>query len=103
MSKQKYESNCQQRILRVLVHLFGHEVHGLAPGEIAKALSINAANVTHDLANLKIAGLAEQIQDSGRWRLTPRLPQRALAMLNEIERCSNRVNEVQQRYTRTPT
>lgn len=103
MSKQKYESPCQQRILRVLMFLFGHEVSGLAPGELAKALQITASDATRDLANMKYAGLAEQIQDSGRWRLTPRLPQRALAMLNEIDRAESRTAEVRQRFTRKPT
>lgn len=98
----RYRSNGQQRVLRVLVFLGGHEVKGLAPGEIAKSLDISPSQVTHDLANLRIAGLAEQLPDSDRWRLAPRLPQIALAMLNGMDRAQSKLDEVRQRYTRTP-
>lgn len=98
----RYISKSQQRILRILVFLGGHEVRGLAPGEIARSLQILPANVTHDLANLREAGLAEPLPDTNRWRLTPRLPQIALAMLNRISSAKHRIQEVEQRYTRDP-
>ena len=99
---ERYISNSQQRILRILVHLGGHEVNGLAPGEISKSLDISPANVTHDLANLKHAGMAEQLQETGRWRLTPRIPQIGVAMLQQIERNQRKLEETRQRFTRTP-
>ena len=98
----RYISNSQQRILRVLMHLGGHEVNGLAPGEISKSLNISPANVTHDLANLKHAGMAEQLQETCRWRLTPRIPQIGVAMLNGISRAESKLAETKQRFTRTP-
>ncbi|MFZ5659168.1 MAG: IclR family transcriptional regulator [Pseudomonadota bacterium] len=99
---ERYQNNSQQRILRVLMCLFGHEVSGLAPGELAKLADISPQDATRDLANLRIAGLAEQMPESGRWRLTPRLPQKALAMLNAINRAAAKIEETQQRYTRNP-
>lgn len=100
--RQPYESSSQQRILKVLMAMFGHEVAGIAPGELAKLAEITPQEATRDLANLRIAGLAEQLADTGRWRLTARLPQKALVMLNEINRAAERIKETQQRYTRNP-
>lgn len=102
MSEERYRSESQQRIIRVLLYLGGHEVDGLAPGEIAKGLNIAPGQVTHDLANLRIAGVAETIGDSGRWRLTPRVPQIATAMLNGVGRAQKKIDEINQRYTRNP-
>lgn len=100
--RQPYESSSQQRILKVLMAMFGREVAGIAPGELAKLAEITPQEATRDLANLRIAGLAEQMADTGRWRLTARLPQKALVMLNEINRAAERIKETQQRYTRNP-
>lgn len=97
---EKYKSNAQQRILKILVLLGGHEMNGLSPGDIGKTLNISPANVTHDLSNLRIAGLAEQIEGIGTWRLTPRVPQIAIAMLNGISRTKSKLDEVENRYTR---
>jgi DNA-binding IclR family transcriptional regulator len=99
---EKYRNHAQQRILRVLLCLGGHEVNGLAPTEIANALSINQSTVTRDLANLSLAGVAEPIQGSTRWRLSPRVPQIALAMLDTIAGAGQRLDEVRNRYTRLP-
>jgi DNA-binding IclR family transcriptional regulator len=95
-----YTCASQQRILRVLILLGGHEVNGLAPAEIAHSLDITQPNTIRDLENLRIAGLAEKIADSGRWRLSPRLPQIAVAMLANIDRSQRKLEEVRQRYTR---
>ena len=99
---ERYRSNAQQRILRIAVYLGGHEINGLAPGEIAKGLDISAANTTHDLANLRLAGLAEQIPDTNRWRLSQRIPQIAMAMLDGLGRAEKKVAEVRNRFTRRP-
>lgn len=97
-----YTNAAQQRVIQVLLRLAGHEVNGLAPGEIAKALDTTPSNITRDLHNLKEGGVAEQIQESGRWRLSPRIPQIGVAMLNGIGRAQAKVDEVQQRFTRNP-
>lgn len=102
MSDERYLSESQQRIVKILFYLGGHEINGLAPGEIAKGLNISPSQVTHDLANLRIAGAAEVIQDAGRWRLSPRLPQIATAMLHGISRAQKKIDEVTQRYRTQP-
>jgi DNA-binding IclR family transcriptional regulator len=98
MSDTAYINAAQQRVLKTLMLLAGHEVMGLAPGEIAKAIRTNPSNVTRDLANLREAGLAEPL-DSGAWRVTPRMGQLALRILNALGEARKRVDEVAQRFT----
>lgn len=97
-----YINAAQQRILQTLVLLAGNEFAGLAPSQIAKSLGTSQSNVTRDLANLQAGGLAEIIQDTGRWRLGPRLVQIATAFSLHLDESRRRVDEVAQRYTRTP-
>lgn len=97
-----YINAAQQRLLKAVVLLAGNEFNGLAPSDLAKALNTNPSNVTRDLANLKEAGLAEQLTDTGRWRLGPKLVQIALAFSDHMARSSSRMEELNQRYTRQP-
>ena len=99
----KYLSEAQQRVLKTLDVLFGHEANGLAPGQVAKLVGTSASNSTRDLANLREAGFAEEITETGQWRVSPRLGQRALSILNGINQQSRKVEELQQRYTRLPS
>ncbi len=99
---ERYRSASQQRILKMLLLLGGHEVEGLAPSQIGQSLQIAASVVTHDLANLRLAGVAEQIPETGRWRLSPRVPQIAVAMLNSLDQRTGRLADIRQRYTRDP-
>jgi DNA-binding IclR family transcriptional regulator len=93
-----YINAAQQRVLRILILLAGHEVTGLAPGEIAAAARTSASNVTRDLANLREAGLAEPLE-SGRWRITPLMGQLALRVSLALGDARKRIDEVQQRFT----
>jgi len=96
-----YINAAQQRLLKTVLLLAGNEFTGLAPSDLAKALQTNPSNVTRDLANLKEAGLAEQLPDTGRWRLGPKLIQVATAFAEHIQMTSDRMAEIRQRYTRT--
>lgn len=49
--------------------LAGHEVQGLAPGEIAKALGVGAPWVSVNLPALATTGFVEKVGDTNRWRL----------------------------------
>jgi len=99
---EKYRNSSQQRLLRVLLHLGGHEVLGLSAVEIARSLGISAPNVHRDLANLRLAGIAEQDPDTARWRLSPRVTQIAVAMMRALDRAEARIAEARQRHTREP-
>ena len=96
----KYSSDSQQRVLQVLDLLFGHEITGLAPGEIAKSINTSASSITRDLANLVEAGMAEEIMQTGRYRIAPRLASRVIATLNTFSSASQKLEELRLRYSR---
>ncbi len=95
----RYINAAQQRVLQMLMRLAGHEIDGIAPAELAKALRTSASNVTRDLANLRAAGLAETI-DGNRWRLTPRVVQISVACAAAFTRAQDRLDEARQRFSR---
>lgn len=102
MNEREYKSGAQERGYHVLILLAGNEFNGLAPGEIAKALETGPSNITRDLRVLQSAGLAEQIQETGRWRLGPKVVQIAIAFQRHLATSQARVSEIEQRYTRQP-
>lgn len=100
-----YKCDAQQRLLFVQSALAGHEVNGLSLAEIVKALESRMGgnqknNVFRDLHNLRLAGYAEQLPDSERWRLGARVVQTALDHLRGMERATTRLEETRQRYSR---
>ena len=97
-----YTNAAQQRLLQLVDLLAGHELAGLVPGEIAKALAVNASTVTRDLDNLRTAGVADRDEATGHWHLTPRLPQQAIKVFNAIDTAQRRVDEARTRFTRNP-
>lgn len=95
-----YDNESQQRILRALLVLAGNEFQGVAPSELARALGVPNPTATRDLHNLRAVGFAEQIQETGRWRLGPKPVQIAVSFLNALQRSEGRLNEIRNRYTR---
>lgn len=56
-----YTNTAQQRLLQLINLLAGHELQGLLPGEIAKALAVGASTVRRALEiQLKAAALARR-------------------------------------------
>lgn len=100
MSDDKYISDAQQRLLAVIRTMAGHEVDGLAPGQIAKMAECAPSQVTRDLANLKHAGWAEKLPGTERWRLGPTPVQIGLRHMGALERAKARLAETTQRYSR---
>lgn len=96
----KYSSDSQQRVLQVLDLLFGHEITGLAPGEIAKSINTSASSITRDLANLVEAGMAEEIMQTGRYRIAPRLASRVVATLNTFSNAQKQLDDLRNRYSK---
>ena len=94
----KYISDAQQRILRLIVTLAGHEIEGLAPGDIAKHQVCNPSQVTRDLANLKRFGWAEQLPATGRWRLGPDIVRIATRHMTALDRAERRLQEIRSRF-----
>lgn len=91
------------KVLSLLPVLAGNEMTGLAPGQLAKALDIAPAQVGHYLETLRVAGFAEQIGNTGRWSLGPRLVQIAIAHMNHISRQEQLLAETKQRFSRAPS
>lgn len=96
---ERYRNEAQQRLCKLITLLGGHEVVGVAPGALAKALETNPSNVTRDLWNLKEAGFAEEMA-GGAWRLAPRFARIAVSFFNQLDSAQARIDEVRQRYTR---
>lgn len=61
-----YTNASQQRVLKVLKALSGHDLYGLTISQLAAMLESNPAQVTKDLANLEMQGFAER--EGERWR-----------------------------------
>ena len=97
----RYISDSQQRILSLIRTLGGHELQGLSNGEIASLQACDKAQVTRDLANLKHIGWAEQIAETGRWRLGPQIVQISLRYASGLSRAQTRLDEIQSRFGRT--
>lgn len=94
----KYISESQQRILGLIVTLAGHEIEGLAPGDIAKHQGCSPSHVTRDLANLKKVGWAEQLPATGRWRLGPDIVRIAMRHMTALDRAERRLAEIKSRF-----
>lgn len=95
-----YTNSSQQRILRVVQALAGHEITGVAPAALAREVGCSAACITRDVDNLRTAGLAEEVPETGRWRLGPSIVQIALKHMSALDRAEKRLHEVRNRYGR---
>lgn len=98
--KTDYTNSSQQRILKVVLAMFGHEIDGLAPGALAKLAGITPGEATRDLDNLMQAGFVEPLPAGNAYRITPMVGQKAMAILHTLDRAAKRVDETRNRYTR---
>lgn len=98
----QYDNAGQQRILHLILALSGHELHGLAPKDLAEHLKVSPGTITRDIHNLSSCGFAEQIQETGRIRLSAKMVQIAVGHANAMSRAADRLNEIKQRYSREP-
>lgn len=92
-----YISTTQQRVLRTMKALFGHEVTGITTQDLAKRLEMNASKTFKDLKNLEEAGLAEQLPDKT-WRIAPALGREAFKVMNALDTARRRLEETASRY-----
>jgi len=97
----KYTSAPQQRILKLVLVMFGDVVEGYSPSALAKAVGCAAGTMTRDLDNLHTAGIALCDEETGRWRLTARLPQQAVKVYAAIGRAETRLAETRAGIHRT--
>lgn len=99
--KTDYTNAAQQRLVKLILVMFGDVVEGYAPSALAKAVGCAAAVMTRDLDNLLTAGVAACDEESGRWRLTARLPQQAVKIYAAIGRAETRLAETRAGIHRT--
>lgn len=99
--KTDYTNSSQQRILKVVLAMFGHEIDGLAPGQLAKLAGIKPGEATRDLDNLMQAGFVERVPQGNAYRITPMVGQKAMAILHTLDHAARRVEETRNRFTRT--
>ena len=100
--RHMHDNGSQRRILDAIRVLAGHELHGLAPKDLVAALGTSPASITRDLHNLVTAGFAEQIAETGRYRLGPGLVRIAIAHATAMERAQQRLTETINRYRSEP-
>lgn len=79
--------------------LAGHELLGLAPGEIAKGLGVGAPWVSVNLPALAAeTGFCERIDGTNRWRLGVPFVRIAMTVSTELASAQRRLAEVSARY-----
>lgn len=100
MTDAKYTNDAQQRILKVVLLLGEDVIAGLAPSQIAKELGVKAPYVTRDLENLRTAGWALQIEETGRWILAAKAGALGVKVMQSLDRADRKVTEARNRFTR---
>jgi DNA-binding IclR family transcriptional regulator len=79
--------------------LAGHELLGLAPGEIAKGLNVSAPWVSVNLPAIALeTGFVERVDGTNRWRLGVPLVRIAMSVSTELASAKRRLAEVSDRY-----
>lgn len=82
--------------------LAGHELQGLAPGEIAKALGVSASWVSINLPALEAeTGFVERIAATNRWRLGVPLVRIATTVATNLNKARRQLDEASARYAVT--
>lgn len=98
------ESNAPlRRAIRYLWILQGHSHQGIRLKQIAESINCHPSMALRDLETLAEEGMVERIVGrEEHWRLTPKLVQLAFAHQDELQTLRRKVEEFDQRYTRTP-
>lgn len=78
--------------------LAGHEVLGLAPGEIAKALGVPPSWVSQNLPPLATTGFVEQVAGTNRWRLGVQFVRIALTVSTNLNKARQQLDDLASRY-----
>lgn len=79
--------------------LAGHELLGLAPGEIATGLGVAPSWVSKNLPALATTGFVEQVQGTNRWRLGVQFVRIATTVATNLNAARRQLDEVSQRYS----
>lgn len=99
--KTDYTNAAQQRILKLVLVLFGDVATGYKPAALAKALGCNPSVITRDLDNLRTAGVAEYDEATCNWRLTELFPQQADRVWLAMGRAGRNLDDQRNNIART--
>ncbi|WP_368921834.1 transcriptional regulator [Comamonas aquatica] len=78
--------------------LAGHELLGLAPGEIAKGLDVSPSWVSINLPALATTGYVEQVQGTNRWRLGVQFVRIAITVSTNLNKAKQQLDDISSRY-----
>ena len=79
--------------------LAGHEVLGLAPGEIAKGLGVPPSWVSQNLPPLATTGFVEQVAGTNRWRLGVQFVRIATTVATNLNAARRQLDDIGARYS----
>lgn len=99
--KTDYTNAAQQRILKLVLVLFGDVATGYKPAALARTLGCKAPLITRDLDNLRTAGMVEQDEKTTCWRLTELLPQQADKVWLAMNRAGRSLDEQRNNIARS--
>ena len=99
MSEKTYSLPAHSRkVCELLRLLAGHEVLGLAPGEIAKGLGVPPSWVSQNLPPLATTGFVEQVAGTNRWRLGVQFVRIALTVSTNLNKARQQLDDLSSRY-----
>ncbi len=79
--------------------LAGHELIGLAPGDIAQNLGVHASWVSQNLPAIEAeTGFVERVPNTNRWRLGVPLVRIATTVATNLNEARRRLDETAARY-----
>lgn len=88
-----------RKTLELFRLLAGHELLGLAPGEIAKGLDVGAPWVSINLPAIAAeTGFVERVDGTNRWRLGVPFVRISMAVSNRLSAAKRQLDEVSARY-----
>lgn len=79
--------------------LAGHELLGLAPGEIAKGLGVAPSWVSQNLPPLATTGFVEQVAGTNRWRLGVAFVRVATTVATNLNAARRQLDDISHRYS----
>lgn len=89
-----------RKVCELLRFLAGHEVLGLAPGEIAKGIGVSPSWVSRTLPAMEAeTGFVERVADTGRWRLGVPLVRIATTVQTNLQTEFERLQQTGRRYS----
>ena len=91
--------NLTLRTLDVLEALCGYAATGATNGELAKAASTTAPNITRAMALLIAKGWARKSEDNGRFYPTPAFTRLTFRVTADLDRVQTRLDDQRRAFT----